>query len=238
MINSLILLAGGLATRLRPATLHIPKSLIDIDGKPFIHYQLELLKKQCISKVIICAGYLGEMIQQNIGNGDKFGLKIDYSFDGNELLGTGGAVKKALHLANDEFYIMYGDSYLNIDFKPINEYFNKLNKSGLMTVFKNDNRLDKSNIIFKNGSIIKYDKKSYTPEMKYIDYGLGVLTKKSFIDFADVNKFDLADVYMKLVNKNDIAGYEVFNRFYEIGSIQGLKETTEYLSRINNANNE
>jgi NDP-sugar pyrophosphorylase family protein len=230
LTNSIIILSGGLATRLKPLTLKIPKSLLEINGKPFIHHQLELLKKQNISNVIICAGYLGEMIQENLGDGDNFGLNILYSFDGDELLGTGGAVKKALNILNEAFFVMYGDSYLNIDFKPINEYFDKFAKTGLMTVFKNDNKWDKSNIIFENGTITRYDKNQYVPEMKYIDYGLGLLTKRSFDSFKGKNKFDLAEVYMKLLNKNELLGYEVKERFYEIGSFEGLKEIKEYLT--------
>jgi NDP-sugar pyrophosphorylase family protein len=233
MIDSIVILAGGLATRLRPITSTIPKSLLEINGKPFIDYQLELLRKQNITNVIICAGFMGEEIRKYVGDGDKYGLKISYSFDGDKLLGTGGAVKKALNLINGTFYVMYGDSYLNIDFGSINQYFNKFDKSGLMTVYKNDNKWDKSNIIFENGKIVNYDKKVYVPEMKYIDYGLGIFTEKSFTSFRDKEIFDLSDVYTDLLQNDNLIGYEVKERFYEIGSFEGLKETTEFLSGQN-----
>ena len=129
MIDSIVILAGGLATRLRPITSTIPKSLLEINGKPFIDYQLELLRKQNITNVIICAGFMGEEIRKYVGDGDKYGLKISYSFDGDKLLGTGGAIKKVLNLVKGAFFVMYGDSYLNIDFNPINQYFNKFDKS-------------------------------------------------------------------------------------------------------------
>jgi N-acetyl-alpha-D-muramate 1-phosphate uridylyltransferase len=224
----LVLLAGGLATRLYPVTHNIPKSMLEIAGKPFIAHQLELIKKNNIEKVIICAGRLGEQILDYVGNGDKFDLDVKYSFDGEKLLGTGGAIKKALNLLENEFFIMYGDSYLDIDFNAINKYFKRFGKSGLMTVLKNENLWDKSNIIFKEGKLLKYDKKNYLPEMNYIDFGLGIVRKGSFDLFNGIDEFDLADLYMKLLEKDELIGYEVFNRFYEIGSFKGIEETEKY----------
>jgi N-acetyl-alpha-D-muramate 1-phosphate uridylyltransferase len=225
----LVLLAGGLATRLYPVTHNVPKSMLEIAGKPFIAHQLELLKKNNIEKVVICAGRLGEQILDYVGNGEKFDLDVKYSFDGEKLLGTGGAIKKALNLIENEFFIMYGDSYLDIDFNAINKYFNRFGKLGLMTVLKNENLWDKSNIIFKDGKLLKYDKRNYLPEMNYIDFGLGIVKKESFNLFNGIDEFDLADLYMKLLEKNELIGYEVFNRFYEIGSFKGIEETEKYL---------
>lgn len=233
MIKSLVLLAGGLATRLKPISEKIPKSMIDIAGKPFIEHQLELIKKNNISKVVICAGYLGDQIKEFAGDGSAFGLEIKYSFDGEKLLGTGGAIKKALNMLEDSFFVMYGDSYLNTDFKVINEYFFSDKKAGLMTVYKNEGRWDKSNIEFRNGEIINYDKKVSDIKMQYIDYGLGILTKKSFDDFNNEVVFDLEDVYKNLLRKKELSGFEVKERFYEIGSVEGIKETEKYLSAIN-----
>jgi N-acetyl-alpha-D-muramate 1-phosphate uridylyltransferase len=226
---SLVLLAGGLATRLYPVTHNIPKSMIEIAGKPFIAHQLELIKKNEINKVVICAGKLGEQIEEYVGNGKKFNLEVKYSYDGEKLLGTGGAIKKALNLLENEFFVIYGDSYLDIDFNAINKYFIRFGKLGLMTVLKNENLWDKSNIVFKDGKLLKYDKKNHIPGMNYIDYGLGIIKKESFYLFKDKDEFDLAELYMKLLEKDELIGYEVFNRFYEIGSFQGIKETENYL---------
>ncbi|MBI5401955.1 MAG: NTP transferase domain-containing protein [Ignavibacteriae bacterium] len=225
----IIILAGGLATRLYPVTHTIAKSMIKIAGKPFIAYQLELLKSKGLDNVIICAGKHGEQIQEFIKNGEEYGLEVKYSFDGKILLGTGGAIKKALNFIENEFFIMYGDSYLDIDFQAIFKYFQSYNKLGLMTVHKNDNLWDKSNVIFKDGKLLKYNKKEYSPEMNYIDYGLGVLNKKSFDFFQNQNNFDLSELYMKLLEKEELIGYEVFDRFYEIGSFEGIKETEIFL---------
>jgi N-acetyl-alpha-D-muramate 1-phosphate uridylyltransferase len=234
MITTLVLLAGGHATRLRPVTETIPKSMLEVAGKPFISHQLELIKKNGISKVIICASYLGEQIREYAGDGNSYGLNVEYSFDGEKLLGTGGAIKKALSLVNESFFVMYGDSYLDTDFKIISEYFFRKNKSGLMTVFKNEGKWDKSNIEFTNGEIIKYDKKNLEEKMKYIDYGLGILTHKAFEDFENETEFDLELVYKNLLNKNELPGFEIKERFYEIGSFKGLEETEKYLSAGSN----
>lgn len=229
MISDLVLLAGGLATRLKPVTEKIPKSMLEVAGKPFIHHQLELLREKGISKAVICAGYLGEQIKDYIKDGRDFGLEIDYSFDGDKLLGTGGAIKKCLDKLSENFFIMYGDSYLDAEFEIINEYFLKSGKTGLMTVFRNENKWDKSNIKFENGQILNYDKNSKDTEMEYIDYGLGMLNKRAFDDFGNREVFDLEEVYRNLLKKNDLSGYEMKDRFYETGSFIGLEETEKYL---------
>ena len=184
-IDEIAILAGGLATRLKPVTETIPKSLIEVAGKPFIYHQLRLLQSKGIKKAVICAGYLGEQIKDYVRNGDEYGLQVEYSFDGNKLLGTGGAIKNSLKFFQSNFFILYGDSYLDAEFKDINEYFLKSNKYGLMTVLKNDGMWDKSNIEFEKGEILVYDKKVSSDKMKYIDYGLGILNNEAFKDFEN-----------------------------------------------------
>ena len=228
-VFQIVILAGGLATRLRPVTETIPKSLIEIAGEPFISYQLRLLKSKGIDNVVLCVGYLGEKIQDYVGNGEKFGLEVSYSFDGPTLLGTGGSIKKALPMLGNTFFVLYGDSYLDINYKDVNKVYRKAGKSGLMTVIKNDDRWDSSNIFFADGEVISYDKKNKSPEMKYIDYGLGILTQNAFDEFSELNKFDLSLVYQNLIKKRDLSGYVADKRFYEIGSIEGIKDTEEYI---------
>lgn len=235
-INEIAILAGGLATRLKPVSETVPKSLIEVAGKPFIYHQLKLLQSKGIRKAVICAGYLGEQIQNYVGDGKEFGIQAEYSFDGDKLLGTGGALRKSLKFFGDNFFILYGDSYLDAEFEDINEYFLKSNKCGLMTVLKNDGKWDKSNIEFENGEILVYDKKVTSGEMRYIDYGLGILNKKAFEDFENREVFDLEEVYRKLLKKKQLAGFEVHERFYEIGSFTGLEETEKYLLNKKHAN--
>ncbi|MGH8021952.1 MAG: nucleotidyltransferase family protein [Limisphaerales bacterium] len=218
------ILAGGLATRLRPVTEKIPKSLVPVAGKPFLARQLELLHSRGIRRAVLCVGYLGEMIRREFGDGKNFGIELDYSFDGPKLLGTGGAIRGALSLLGNEFFVLYGDSYLPVNYGPIAECFHRGGKPGLMTVYRNEGKFDASNVVFAEGEIKAYDKEKKLPGMRHIDYGLS-LFQASVFDACPANKpFDLAGVLRKLAREEQLAGYEVAERFYEIGSRAGLAE--------------
>ena len=229
---AVVILAGGCATRLYPITKTMPKIMVEVAGKPFIVHQLDLLKRNGFKKVIICSGYLSKQIEDFIRDGRKYGLSVDFSVDGEKLLGTGGAIKKALPLLTDVFVVMYGDSYLNIDFKVVIDYFLSHNKNGLMTIFKNANKWDKSNIVCKDGEIIIYDKNAHNKKMEYIDYGLSILRKSAFDEINKRSSFDLVEVYRGLIQRKQMLGFEVKNRFYEIGSRSGLAETEKYLFEL------
>ena len=166
---------------------------------------------------------LGEMIQREFGN-EALGIKLDYSFDGEKLLGTGGAIKRALPKLGEEFFALYGDSFLPIQYAPVAEFFHRSGKLGLMTVFHNEGLYDTSNVVFRNGEILVYDKKLKSPEMKHIDYGLRMFKSSVFEKYPADEKFDLAEVQAKLVHEKQLAGYEVPERFYEMGSPAGLAE--------------
>jgi N-acetyl-alpha-D-muramate 1-phosphate uridylyltransferase len=221
----LALLAGGLSTRLRPLTETLPKSLVPVAGEPFIAHQMRWLASQGVGRVVICCGFLGEQIQDYVGDGAAFGCSVSYSYDGHPLKGTGGAIKKALPQLGSEFFIMYGDSYLPIAFRTVHEAFTRLGRIGLMAVFLNEDRWDTSNVEFQNGGIRNYDKVTITPQMKYIDYGLGILTPAAFESWQDDAVFDLGLVYSRLVKTHQLSGHEVTQRFYEIGTPRGLEET-------------
>ena len=227
-----VILAGGLATRLRPLTEKIPKALIDINGDPFIHYQLNYLKKQGISNVVLCIGFLADQIQGYVGDGKKYGLTISYSLDGKELLGTGGAIKNAINYLDDNFFVMYGDSFLPVNFREIYQNYINENKNVMMTLLKNNNQWDRSNVIFKNNKISLYDKNNLSPMMNYIDYGLSLFSKETFINMT-IRKFDLADIFNSLSIDGNLGSFEIFERFYEIGSLAGISEFKEYV-KINN----
>lgn len=218
----IVILAGGLATRLRPLTEKVPKALVDINGKPFIHHQLNYLKKQGISHVVLCVGYLSNQIQDYVGDGKLYDLSISYSFDGPVLLGTGGAIKNASKYLENYFFVMYGDSFLPVNFKVIFEEYKNSCKNVMMTVLKNKNKWDKSNVIYENNEILLYDKNVFDPKMKYIDYGLSVFNKKTFLNIHH-DKFDLSDVFNKLSQNKALGSFEVFERFYEIGSLTGIE---------------
>ena len=224
------ILAGGLATRLRPITEKIPKSLVPVAGRPILAHQLEMLHAQGIRRAVLCIGFLGEMIQREFGS-EAYGIRLEYSFDGEKLLGTGGAIKRALPKLGGEFFILYGDSYLPIQYAPIADFFHRSGQPGLMTVYRNEGKYDTSNVVFRDGEIAVYDKKAKLPEMKHIDYGLSLFKSSVFEAYPADGKFDLAEVMGKLVRGRQLAGYEVLERFYEMGSPTGLAELEALLAR-------
>jgi len=222
------ILAGGLATRMHPATQTIPKSLIEVAGRPFIEHQLELLRAGGIKNVVLCVGYLGGMIEAHIGDGKRFGLSVRYSFDGEKLLGTGGALRWALPLLGNDFFVLYGDSYLEIDYAAVQAGYRASTKPALMTVFRNEGQWDTSNVLFDGEKILRYDKRNPTADMKYIDYGLGILSG-DLLKHRGSEAFDLADIYAELVAGDRLAGFEATKRFYEIGTPSGLALTEGHL---------
>ena len=224
------ILAGGLATRLRPLTEKIPKVLLPIAGKPFLAHQLELLRSQGIRRVVLCLGHLGEMVVNDFGDGRAYGVELEYSFDGPKLLGTGGALRQALPKLGEKFFVLYGDSYLTTPFAPIAEFFEQSGRRGLMTVYRNEGLYDTSNVVFRDGQIAIYDKKIRLPEMRHIDYGLSVFRASVFDERPDGIAFDLADVMTQLVAEKQLAGFEVPDRFYEIGSHAGIAELETLLA--------
>lgn len=223
-------LAGGLATRLRPVTETIPKALVDVAGRPFAEHQLDWLKDQGVRRVVFCVAHLGDMIQAVLGDGARWGLTIDYSFDGEPLLGTGGALKRASPVLGDAFFVLYGDSMLTCALEPVEQAFRASGRAGLMTVFRNDDRWDRSNVSFNVGQLLRYDKAQRTPDMRHIDYGLGVLTTRALAPVPADRPSDLATVYQRLLAEGQLAAVEVAERFYEIGSPEGLEETRAFLA--------
>jgi MurNAc alpha-1-phosphate uridylyltransferase len=226
------ILAGGLATRLRPITETVPKSLIEVNGKPFAFHQLRLLRAKGVRRVVLCVGHLGVLVQRVLGDGSAFGLEIEYSFDGPVLLGTAGAIRNALPKLGGSFFVMYGDSYLPCDYDAVARNFEAANVLGTMTVFRNDGKWDTSNVEFDGEKILAYSKIDRTPRMRYIDYGLGVFRAKAFASLAPGKAYDLTEMYADLLQRKQLAAFEVRERFYEIGSPAGLRETAEFLARV------
>jgi NDP-sugar pyrophosphorylase family protein len=224
------LLAGGMATRLRPITETIPKAMVEVAGRPFIDHQLDLLRRNGIRRVMMCLGYRGQQLEHHVGDGSALGMEIRYAYDGEKLMGTGGAIRRALHLLGDAFWVMYGDSYMDIDYAAVLEHFDRSNADALMTVLRNGNRWDTSNVVFRDGRLLRYDKKSRTPDMDYIDYGVALLRRGAAGRIPTDRPFDLAELYTSLVAEGRMIGYEVTNRFYEIGTPAALDETARYLA--------
>lgn len=225
------ILAGGLAMRLRPITERIPKALVEINGEPFIAHQLRLLHARGIRRVVLCVGYLGEMVRLFVGDGQAFGLEVEYSFDGPVLRGTAGAIHEALPWLGRAFFVLYGDSYLPCDYAGVEEAFVRSGKMGLMTVFRNDGQWDSSNVEFAAGRILAYDKRNPTPRMRHIDYGLGVFGRHAFEGLAPGSVYDLATTYQDLLAGDELAACEVAERFYEIGSQAGIEALSRALKK-------
>lgn len=225
------ILAGGLATRLRPLTDRVPKSLLPVAGRPFLFHQLDLLKAMGAARVVLCVGHLSEQIQAAVGRGRSFGLEVDYAFDGGEPKGTGGALKQALGQLAEAFFVLNGDSYLTCSLVEIESAFRRSGRPALMTVLRNDNRWDRSNVLFKDGTLAVYDKQRPRTDMAHIDFGISVVSSSVFSSYPASVPLDLSDIWRDLASRGDLAGLEVFERFYEIGSARGLLETDAFLSR-------
>jgi len=224
------ILAGGLATRLRPATEIVPKALLDVNGEPFVAHQLRLLRGAGARRVVLCIGYLGQLVRDFVGGGERFHLDVAYSDDGPALRGTAGALLNALPLLGECFLVLYGDSYLPCDYAAVQRAFLGAGRPALMTVFRNEGRWDASNVEFRGGIIVAYDKKARTQAMQHIDYGLGAFRRSAFDGLPADRPLDLAELYGALLAQGRLAGFEVTQRFYEIGSRPGLQELSEYLA--------
>lgn len=236
-----VILAGGLATRMRPITETIPKSLINIEGKPFIHYQLAWLSAHGVTDVVLSIGYRGELIREYVGNGKNWNLSVVYVDEGQNLRGTAGALRLAMeqNVLAEEFLVTYGDSFLPIDFSEVWQSFMSGFRPALMTVYKNLGQWDTSNVLFENGQVLLYDKFRRHPDqnskLQYIDYGLSAF-KRSVIEFGvpevfNQTKCDLAEVFYSLSQGGELSGFEASNRFYEIGSPQGLEDFAHFIAQ-------
>lgn len=231
MMLPLAILAGGYATRLGQLGKETPKCLIEINGRPFVDWQLDLLVKNGYSDFVFCVSYKSNLIQEHLGDGSDMGINIQYSLDGETQLGTGGALQKALPKLGKVFGVIYGDSYLPTDYTAVEEAFLSTNINALMTVYKNQDKFDASNVEFFDGKIIDYQKGSKNKNMHYIDYGITYFREETFHPMTDQSVFDLAIVYHQLARDQLIDGFEVFERFYEIGSVQGIEEISYYLRK-------
>ena len=225
----IVVLAGGRGTRLFPLTKDTPKSLIPILGKPFIEYQLELFKSYGIDDVVLCVGYLADKIMKHLGDGGHFGLRIRYSVE-KEPLGTAGALKRAQDLLDEEFLLTYGDSYLQVDYADVLKYLKARDRLGVMVVYKNFDRFDRSNVVVEQGFVKAYDKSRKEPGMVYIDYGLSALRKEALSIIPRDTVMDLECFYEALINTRQLLAYEATKRFFEIGSPAGLSDFEDFAS--------
>jgi NDP-sugar pyrophosphorylase family protein len=225
----MVILAGGLATRLGSVAREIPKALVEVAGRPFIDHQLTLLRGRGFREVVLCVGHLGEQIEAHVGTGTPHGLVVRYSYDGPRLLGTGGALRRALPRLGELFWVMYGDSYIDLDFTKVLGEFAPQEAAGCMTVLRNDDRWERSNVRFEAGRLLEYGKKTPTPPMRHVDYGALLLRRRAVERIPPTGRYDVADLLAALAREGQLVGHEVSQRFYEIGSPQGLAEARTWL---------
>jgi NDP-sugar pyrophosphorylase family protein len=225
------ILAGGLGTRLGARTDSTPKALIEVAGEPFLLHQLRLLAFEGASKVVLCVGHLGEQVEEAIGY-RRFDVDISYMYDGPGLEGTLGAVRKAAPLLGERFLLLYGDTYLRIDYRRFQDEWLASGLAAGMTVLHNHGKWDRSNVRFSDGIVVRYEKMAPTPDMQWIDYGLGAVRTEA-LGAVSENERDLASLYSHLAQESQLFGFEATNRFYEIGTPDALAETERFLSSIN-----
>jgi NDP-sugar pyrophosphorylase family protein len=225
-----VILAGGLGTRLGALTADRPKALVPVNGRPFLAHVLALLAEHGLRRILVLHGHRGGQLEEAFGDGSQIGVHIAYRHDGPRLLGTGGALRNAADLLEDEFLVLYGDTYLDIDYGAVIREFHASGKPALMTVLRNQGRWDASNVLFHDGKLLRYDKAHHLPEMEHIDYGLAALRREIVEELPPRQPADLAGLYAGLVAEGRMAAFEVFKRFYEIGTPQGLADTERYLS--------
>ena len=221
-----VILAGGRGTRLGPLTEDRPKALIDVAGRPFLEYQLELLRTTGVNEIVLCVGYLAALVEDTFGDGSRLGLSIRYSHDGPEPLGTAGALRNALPLLGESFLVTYGDTLLSVDHGAVARAHASSGLPALMTVLENANSLGPSNAVVDGGLVVAYGKNPPPEGARWIDYGLLALDREPI---ASSTAADLEPVLGKLAGEMQLAAYEVDERFYEIGDEVGLTETTKFV---------
>jgi len=224
-----VILAGGLGTRMRPLTDSCPKTLLPVRGRPFAYHQLHWLAAQGISEAVYCIGHRGDLVRRYWAMQPSPVRSIRWVDEHDQLRGTGGALKLAFDqgVLDESFLVIYGDSFLPVRFAPVWQAHELSGQPALMTVLRNEGRWDKSNAIYEDGRVVLYDKNP-TPEMNYIDYGLLAFRRDVFTRAAPV--FDLAVLLHQLSLTGQLAGYQVTERFYEVGSAAGLLDLERYLA--------
>jgi NDP-sugar pyrophosphorylase family protein len=229
-----LILAGGLGTRLGSLGSNTPKILIPIRNTPFIELQLRWLIANGVSDITYCVGHLGDQIVEHVESLElPKEVKVKFSWDGQNLRGTGGAIAKAIKNLEGKFLIVYGDSFLRADLKSVELAFMTSNMLGLMTIYRNRNRFDVSNVEFIENKVTQYRKNDLASNFEYIDYGIVGFDKEAFAHFSDFTTFDLSDVLLALIEVNQLFGFEIKERFFEIGSLKGIQDLEEYLSKNN-----
>ncbi len=220
----MLILAGGLGTRLRPLTERLPKCMVPAEGKPFLEHQLRLLASRGVRDIVLCLGHLGERVLEYFGDGHRFGVNLTYVWERSQLLGTAGAIRNAEAVLAPEFFVSYGDSYLLLEYRAIMRRFRESDTLAMMVVYRNGDRLAPSNVVIRDGHVTAYDKRTRLPGMVYVNQGLSVLRRRSLRLIPPGLPFSQEQFYQMLIRRQQLLAFETKQRFYEIGSLQGLEE--------------
>jgi N-acetyl-alpha-D-muramate 1-phosphate uridylyltransferase len=228
----IVVLAGGLATRMRPETEQIPKSLLMVNGRPFVDWQLDRFAASGARSVVMCVGHLGEEIETHVRRALDRGLMVAYSYDGEQLIGTGGALRRALARLEPELTVTYGDSYLPFDYAaPLADLRAHPEADATMSVYRNRGAFGASNVALDGDWVARYEKGGQGAELDCIDYGAIALRRSVLEDIADGAVWDLSALWNKLARKRKLRAFVAPERFYEIGSPEGRRDLEQHLAR-------
>jgi N-acetyl-alpha-D-muramate 1-phosphate uridylyltransferase len=226
-----VILTGGLGTRLRPITQRVPKAMVEVRGRPFLEYELDLLRREGVDDAVLCVGHLGELIQDHFGDGSAFGLNLRYSWDGPGLLGPAGALKRAEPLLGDRFFVTYGDAYLRAPYRAMMDSFEASGKLAMMAAYRNENRHGRSDIEVRARCVVRYDKKG-TRNLSWINYGVTALQKGALSLIPKGVEYGEQEFYGELIARRELLSFPVTKRFYEIGNPVALAEFSRFAARL------
>ena len=224
------ILAGGLGTRLGRLTQTVPKPMVPVNGKPFLEHEIGLLKRSGIGDFVLCVGHLGEKVEDYFGNGNRWGVRVRYSYDGPKLMGPAGALKAAEPLLKECFFVTYGDAYLRADYRSIMRALLDSGRLGLMTVYENHNRYGRSDVVVRRGHVVRYDKKGRGRGMDWVNFGVSALRKRALAFVPSGRKYNEEEFYGELIKRGELLAFPVEERFYEIGSPRALREFERFIS--------
>ena len=225
-----VILAGGLGTRLYPVTQTIPKSLVPVAGRPFVDWQIELLRRGGIDDLIMLVGHMGDEIRSHLGDGSRLGVRVRYSDEGARRLDTAGAVRHALQILDEVFFLTFGDSYLDLPYRRIWDDYQRSGAEALMVVYRNDNQFDTSDVFVEDGRVRAYQKQPQLPGAVYINDGLHVIRREGIAALGAGERVSLQQFLQPVIARGGLMAWETQQRFFEVGSFAGLKELEEKLS--------
>jgi len=226
-----VILTGGLGTRLRPITQKVPKAMVEVRGRPFLEYELDLLRRGGIDDVVLCVGHLGELIEDHFGGGSRLGLSLRYSWDGPRLLGPAGALKRAEPLLGDRFFVTYGDAYLRAPYRAMMDSFRDSGKLAMMAAYRNENKHGRSDIEVRMGYVVRYDKRG-KDKLRWINFGVTALQKRALSLIPKGVEYGEQEFYGELIAKKELLSFPVTKRFYEIGNPASLAEFSRFVTRL------